>query len=84
MLTRLIVGISCLFSVVVTPAAQAQANWPARAVRIVVPYAPGAFTDVGARALAAELSEQFGQPVVVENRGGAGIWARSSFFPDPA
>jgi tripartite-type tricarboxylate transporter receptor subunit TctC len=52
--------------------AHAQANWPQQAVRIVVPFVPGAFTDVSARLLAQEMTEQIGQPVIVENRGGAG------------
>jgi tripartite-type tricarboxylate transporter receptor subunit TctC len=72
MIARLLVVTLCFFTALAGCDAQAQAPWPARAVRIVVPYAPGAFTDVGARALALELSEQLGHPVVVENRGGAG------------
>lgn len=52
--------------------AHAQTNWPQQVVRIVVPFAPGAFTDVSARLLAQELTEQIGQSVIVENRGGAG------------
>ena len=50
----------------------AQSDWPTRTVRILVPFVPGAFTDISARLIARELSEQIGQPVIVENKGGAG------------
>ena len=52
-----------------------QSSWPDRSIRIVVPFAAGSFTDIAARLLAIELTEQLGQPVVVENRGGAGSTA---------
>jgi tripartite-type tricarboxylate transporter receptor subunit TctC len=50
----------------------AQASWPNRPIKIIVPFVPGSFTDASARLLGVELTELLGQQVVVENRGGAG------------
>jgi tripartite-type tricarboxylate transporter receptor subunit TctC len=55
------------------PPATAQAGWsPARPLRFIVPFAPGGSTDVAARILGERMGETLGQPVVVENRAGAG------------
>lgn len=48
------------------------ADWPSRPVRIIVPFAPGGGVDVLTRAVMAELSARWKQPVVIENRAGAG------------
>ena len=53
-------------------AARAQASWPSRPIRIIVPFGLGGSADVAARALAEPRSQALGQPVVVENRPGAG------------
>jgi tripartite-type tricarboxylate transporter receptor subunit TctC len=58
--------------------AQAQA-YPNRPVRLVVPFAPGGFTDVVARILGQKLSQSLGQQFVVENKAGAGSTIGSDF-----
>ena len=51
--------------------AQAAENYPARPVRMIVPYAPGGATDITARQLASKLSESWNQQIIVDNRAGA-------------
>ena len=53
-------------------AAIAQSAWPNKPIRIIVPFAAGSFTETAARTIGAELTQQWGQPVIVETKGGAG------------
>lgn len=61
-----------LAALVCGPRAFAQADYPARPIRIVHGFTPGGISDVLARTIGAKLAESMGQPVVVEPRSGAG------------
>jgi len=69
--SRFIIALAALFCLS-GAAARAEESWPSRAVTIVCPYAAGTVPDTIARTVANELATQLKQPVIVENRTGAG------------
>ncbi|MDB5811913.1 MAG: Tricarboxylate transport protein TctC [Betaproteobacteria bacterium] len=62
----------CLFVLCVAPVAGSAQDYPNKPLRLVAPFSPGGATDVLARIVGQKLNERMGQPVVVENRVGAG------------
>ncbi|PLP99502.1 Bug family tripartite tricarboxylate transporter substrate binding protein [Cupriavidus pauculus] len=66
-------------------AGSAQAAWPDRPIRLIVPTAAGGTTDIAARLVGKRMSEILGQPIVVDNRaGGAGIIGSQALLQAPA
>jgi tripartite-type tricarboxylate transporter receptor subunit TctC len=76
-LSRLLLALTAglLAALTLAPAtahAQTAENWPNKGLTLIVPYAPGGFSDTRMRLLARKLADKLGQPVIVENKGGAG------------
>jgi tripartite-type tricarboxylate transporter receptor subunit TctC len=68
---RLVRALAAALAFAAPMIATAQANYPERPVRFIVPYPPGGGTDVIARIVQTRFSQLLGQPVVIDNRGGA-------------
>jgi len=70
---QLVLGTAAAAAATLLPAdAQAQAAWPNKPVRVIVPFPPGGLTDAYARSYCEALSRKFGQPFNIENKTGAG------------
>ena len=65
-------SIIALLLMLLASAAAAQGSYPTKPIRLLLGYTPGGATDIVARILAAKLQEALGQPVIVENKPGAG------------
>jgi tripartite-type tricarboxylate transporter receptor subunit TctC len=74
-----------MLGMILIGAAQAQTAWPTKPIRIIVGFAAGGSTDVTARIIGQALSDRLGQPVLIENRPGAGgnIGADAAAKADP-
>jgi tripartite-type tricarboxylate transporter receptor subunit TctC len=69
---RGVLAIAAMLMTILAFAAQAQANYPDRPIRIILPFGPGGVADVSTRLVAARLSERIGQNFFIDNRPGAG------------
>lgn len=62
----------------------ARAEWPERPIKIIVPFPAGNSSDVSMRLLGEKLSTRLGQPVIIDNKVGAGGTIGTDFRPAPA
>lgn len=79
----ILLSVSALWVGAPIVAAEAQ-NWPARPLQVIVPIGPGGPTDVIPRVVFEQVSPQLGQPVVIENRPGAGGTLGAAFVAKAA
>ena len=71
-LTRRAAAVALLAAPCLAPFVAKAADFPSKPIRFIVPYAPGGTTDLVARTVGQKVSEKLGQPVLIDNRGGAG------------
>jgi tripartite-type tricarboxylate transporter receptor subunit TctC len=64
--------LTLLAATLIATGAAAQANWPAKPIRMIVPFTAGSVTDIIGRTVAEGMTKSLGQPVLIENKPGAG------------
>ena len=72
MIPRGLPGLTAFFAYLLAAATALAQSYPTRPIRMLVPFAPGGTVDIVARVVGLKLSEDLGQPIVVENKSGAG------------
>ncbi|MBV7484133.1 tripartite tricarboxylate transporter substrate binding protein [Bordetella sp. BOR01] len=72
LLPGLTLALASSAALLASAASFAQEGWPAKPIRLIIPFATGGSNDVIGRRIALDLSQRLGQPIVVENRGGGG------------
>jgi tripartite-type tricarboxylate transporter receptor subunit TctC len=72
MLMHKLMRVGCIVAVVFAIAAAHAENWPSRLIKATIPFGPGSATDVVPRMVFDRLAVELGQPIVIENRAGAG------------
>lgn len=71
MLKKKLLLLASMFSLFISPLTFSQ-SWPTKPIKLIIPFAAGGTTDILGRLLAQQLTKDFGQNVIVENKGGAG------------
>jgi tripartite-type tricarboxylate transporter receptor subunit TctC len=71
-LKNILLSCSIFYTIFVTAPLSAQEKWPSHTITMVVPFPPGGVADTVARPVAEAMSRQLGQPVIIENKAGAG------------